>query len=186
MRSVELKHAYRLINHGPTTLIGSQHGERKNVMAAAWVMAVDFTPPKLCAVIAGDTFTRKLIEASGVFTVNLPTVAQADLTLAVGSISGDEVDKLAKYGIATTPAETIAAPCIDGCVAWLECKVIPEPHLQKNYDLFMAEVVAARADERLFGEGEWRFDGHDQLRTLHHVARGSFFATGARLDAKKI
>jgi flavin reductase (DIM6/NTAB) family NADH-FMN oxidoreductase RutF len=68
-------------------------------------------------------------------------------------------------------------------VAWLECKVIPEPHNQNTYDLFIAEVVAAYADERVFSDGRWHFEGDDQetydkLRTIHHVAGGSFFATG--------
>jgi flavin reductase (DIM6/NTAB) family NADH-FMN oxidoreductase RutF len=49
--------------------------------------------------------------------------------------------------------------------------------------LFIAEVVAAYADERVFSDGRWHFEGDDQetydkLRTIHHVAGGSFFATG--------
>ena len=37
-RPIELKHASRLLNHGPTILITSrdEHTERRNVMAAAW------------------------------------------------------------------------------------------------------------------------------------------------------
>jgi len=36
MHTVDLKHAYRLLNHGPTVLVGSAHAGRANVMAAAW------------------------------------------------------------------------------------------------------------------------------------------------------
>ncbi len=180
---IDLRHAYRLINHGPTILIGSQHGERRNVMAAAWVMAVDFTPPKLAAVIAAGTHTRALVEASGVFTVSLPTVAQVDLTWTVGSVSGADVDKIAAYGIGTFPASRIEAPCIEGCAGWLECKVLPEPRLATEYDLFVAEVVAAWADDSSFKDGEWRFEARKH-RTLHHIARGMFFATGERVEAK--
>ena len=75
--SVPLRRAYKLINHGPTTLITSQAAGRRNVMSAAWVMAVDYDPAKIVAVIAADTFTRKLIEQSGEFVVNVPD-AQAD------------------------------------------------------------------------------------------------------------
>jgi len=42
---VALKHASRLINHGPTVLITSRHEHQRNVMAAAWSMPVEFTPP---------------------------------------------------------------------------------------------------------------------------------------------
>jgi len=41
---VALEHASRLINHGPTVLVTSADGERRNVMAAAWSMPVEFTP----------------------------------------------------------------------------------------------------------------------------------------------
>ncbi|SQB39786.1 flavin reductase-like protein [Citrobacter koseri] len=43
-RPVELHHASRLLNHGPTVLITSRDDrtERRNVMAAAWSMPVEF------------------------------------------------------------------------------------------------------------------------------------------------
>jgi flavin reductase (DIM6/NTAB) family NADH-FMN oxidoreductase RutF len=70
-----------------------------------------------------------------------------------------------------------------GCVAWLECKIIPEPHNQRTYDLFIAEVVAAQADERVFKVGRWDFTNHDDLRTIHHVAGGAFFITGEPVES---
>jgi flavin reductase (DIM6/NTAB) family NADH-FMN oxidoreductase RutF len=41
-RPVELRHASRLLNHGPTVLITSRDEslDRRNVMAAAWSMPV--------------------------------------------------------------------------------------------------------------------------------------------------
>ena len=48
-RPVELQHASRLLNHGPTVLITSYDVEtkRRNVMAAAWSMPVEFAPPRI-------------------------------------------------------------------------------------------------------------------------------------------
>jgi hypothetical protein len=54
-KPVELAHASRLINHGPTVLVTSVHGGRRNVMAAAWSMPVEFTPPRLAIVIDKST-----------------------------------------------------------------------------------------------------------------------------------
>jgi len=73
MQTVELKHAYRLLNHGPTVLVGSQHAGRSNVMAAAWAMPLDFDTPKIAVVIDKATLTRELIDASGVLSINVPT-----------------------------------------------------------------------------------------------------------------
>jgi flavin reductase (DIM6/NTAB) family NADH-FMN oxidoreductase RutF len=182
--SVPLVKAYRLTNHGPTVLVTSAHGEQRNIMAAAWNMPLDFDPPKIALVIDKNTYTRELIEASGRFAINVPCRAQAEMTVKVGSHSGRElrgkipVDKFALHGINTFAAEKIAAPLVEGCAAWLECSLIPEPHIQTTYDLFLAEVVTAWADERVFSNGRWHFNGHDDLRTIHHVAGGAFFATG--------
>ena len=92
---VPLRRAYKLINHGPTTLITSEAGGRRNVMSAAWVMAVDYDPAKLVAVIAAGTFTRKLIEQSGEFVVNVPTLKLIEVVYAAGQGSGEDDDKFA-------------------------------------------------------------------------------------------
>ena len=55
---VELSQAYRLLNHGPTVLVSAAHGGRRNVMAAAWSMPLDFAPPKVAVVLDKSTFTR--------------------------------------------------------------------------------------------------------------------------------
>ncbi|WP_047517348.1 flavin reductase family protein [Methylophilus sp. Q8] len=181
MQPVDLSKAFRLLNHGPTTLITSAHAGQNNIMAAAWVCALDFNPAKVTVVIDRNTYTRELMEAEGTFAINLPSVQQIEMVKKVGAISGRDLprtDKFAEYGIATFAAKEISAPLVQGCVGWLECKIISEPHNQNTYDLFIAEVVAAHADERVFSDGRWHFDGHDALRTVHHIAGGVFFATG--------
>ena len=45
--AVPLEKAYRLHNHGPTVLVSAAHDGHVNVMAAAWNMPLDFTPPKV-------------------------------------------------------------------------------------------------------------------------------------------
>lgn len=186
---VTLNNAYRLLNHGPTVLVTSAHGEHCNIMAAAWNMPLDFDPPKVAIVIDKNTYTRELMEASGTFAINVPRRAQAEMVVRVGNCSGRELlgkspdNKLAAFDIPTFPASEISAPLVAGCVAWLECRIIPEPHIQNTYDLFLAEVVAAQADSRVFSDGRWHFEGHDELRTIHHVAGGAFMSIG---DAFKI
>ncbi len=181
MVAIDLAKAYRLLNHGPTILVTSHHAGRQNVMAAAWNVPLDFDPPKIIVVIDKNTSTRELIEASGSFAINIPCVAQIDMVYKVGTSSGrdfKDTDKFAEYGLETFPAKEIDVPLVKGCVGWLECKIIPELHNQNAYDLFIAEVVAAYADERVFSDGRWHFEGYDDLRTIHHVAGGRFFATG--------
>jgi flavin reductase (DIM6/NTAB) family NADH-FMN oxidoreductase RutF len=168
------RHAYKLL--GATTLVSSAHGEKRNVMAAAWVMALDYAPPKLAAVIAEGTYTRELVDASQELAICIPSKAMLDETYAVGSHSGRTVDKLAK--LKTFAGEHVKAPLIEGCVAWLECRVL---ETLPQYDLFICEVLAASADDIYFADGEWKL-----AETLHHVNKGVFFATGERLEARKL
>lgn len=178
LQTVPLDKAYRLLNHGPTVLVSSAHDGHHNVMAAAWAMPLDFDPPKILVVIDKATHTRKLMEASGEFALNVPGRDQAQAVVAAGSASGADCDKFAASGLQPMPAQRIGAPLVAGCSAYLECRIIQEPHNQQQYDLFIAEVVAAQADSRVFSDGRWHFDGHDGLRSLHHVAGGAFFVSG--------
>jgi flavin reductase (DIM6/NTAB) family NADH-FMN oxidoreductase RutF len=180
---VQLDHAWRLLNHGPTTLISTAHGERRNVMAAAWVMPIDFTPPKFAAVIAADTWTRELLLASGECVLHAPTTEQAALTNAVGTSSGREGDKFARLRIATEPGAAVRAPLVAGCAAWIECTLLAEPGVQERYDLFVLQGVAAWADDALWQRGEWLFPAAGP-RTIHHSKGGVFFATGERLATR--
>ena len=76
---------------------------------------------------------------------------------------------------------------MDGCIAWLECRRLPEPHIEQAYDLFLGEVVAAWADDRVFRDGRWHFDGvDDSLRSLHHIAGGHFYAIGNEVKYEPI
>lgn len=179
---IELPIAYRLINHGPVTLVSGAHAGASNVMAAAWAMAIDFDPPKVAVVIDANTYTRKLVEASGEFALNIPCRAIAGRVLKAGSASGRDVEKFAYSGLGTFPALRIGAPLVEGCVAWLECRVLPKPDNQQRHDLFLAEVVAAQADDRVFRDGHWQF-GDEDLRTLHYFGGGNFAITGEIFNA---
>ena len=181
---VELSKAYRLMNHGPTVIVTSHHGGRSNIMSAAWSMPLDFDPPKVAVVIDKSTFTRGLIEASGEFVLNIPSRELARLTVDVGSVSGAEVDKFAAHGIATFAGAKVAAPLVEGCLGWLECRLIPEPHIQQAYDLFLGEVVAAWADPDVFDGAHWTMEAGGK-RSIHYVAGGHFFETGDAFDAGK-
>lgn len=185
--AVDLAKATRLLNHGPTVLVSSAHAGRHNVMAAAWSMPLDFEPPKVAVVIDKATLTRELVDASGEFVLNLPPAAMAQATLRLGRESGrDQPDKLARSGIRLEPASRVQAALVQGCIAWLECRVLPtSAAVAGPHDLFLAEVLAAWADERVFRDGHWRFEeAPDELRSLHYVAGGHFYQIGSSIDVE--
>ncbi len=181
---VSLDKAFRLLNHGPTALVSARDGGTDNVMAAAWVCALDYAPPKLTVELDKIAKTRDLVEKSGRLVIQLPTVAQLDLTYQVGHRSlFDDPEKLAHSGVELFGFDGYDLPFVSGCSAWLACRVIPEPHNEQTYDLFIAEIEAAWSDTRVFKDGRWRFETADPtLRSLHHIAGGHFYAIGEPMD----
>lgn len=182
---VELEKSYRLLNHGPTVLVSAHHEGVDNVMAAAWACALDFSPPKLTVVLDKNTRTRQLVEQSGQFLIQVPTVNLLQLTHDVGTTSlNQDAEKLKHCGVDLFRMNGLALPFVSGCSAWLACKLISEPHHQQVYDLFIGEVIGAWADQRVFREGHWNFENADPgLRSLHYVAGGHFYAIGESLKA---
>lgn len=183
---VALEHASRLLNHGPTVLVTSAYGDRRNLMAAAWSMPVEFSPPRIAIVIDKCTFTRELIAASGTFGVCIPGAALADLAFAVGSCSGRDGDKFARFGIDAMCGPVLGVPLLEtGCAAWLECRLIPERHTEDAYDTCFAEVVAAAADPAVFANGRWDLRADNALlHTLHHLGAGNFARAGEVIRAQ--
>ena len=173
-RPVELRHASRLLNHGPTVLITShdESQDRRNVMAAAWSMPVEFEPPRVAIVVDKSTWSRVI-----------PGVASASWTYAVGSVSGRDEDKFNCYGIPVVNGPELGLPVIEEkCLAWMECRLLPVTSAAEKYDTLFGEVVSAAADERAFIAGRWQFDG-DKLNTLHHLGAGTFVASGKMVKA---
>ncbi|WP_312272823.1 flavin reductase family protein [Pseudescherichia sp.] len=183
-RPVALEHASRLLNHGPTILITSRDDQidRRNIMAAAWSMPVEFSPPRIAIVIDKSAWSRELIERSGMFGIVVPGVAAKNWTYAVGSVTGRDEDKFNCYGIPAISGPVLGLPVVEErCLAWMECRLLPATAAQEKYDTLFGEVVAAAADERAFINGRWQFDD-DKLNTLHHLGGGTFVTSGRQMS----
>ena len=189
-RPVPLEYATRLTNHGPTIMVTSRSkdGKQRNVMTAAWSTLVEFDPPRLVVVINKGAYTRALLEESGVFAVCVPNVSFVDQVYAVGSVSGREMDKFLHFNIETVQSPELDIPVIEkGCVAWLECRLLPEPGPQERYDTCFGEVVSAAADARIFKDGLWNFTKENrELHTFHHLGGGNFVLSGEMIHARGI
>lgn len=185
--AVPLDKAYRLLNHGPTTLISARHDGVNDVMAAAWVCALDFSPAKLTVVLDKQTKTRELVEQSGKLVVQVPTLAQLDMTHYLGTHSlSSERDKLSRSRVTFFERPDHSLPFVAGCSAWMACEVIPEPHNQDAHDLFIVEVVAAWSDTRAFKDGHWQFETAGQdWASIHYIAGRHFYAIGKAIEVER-
>ncbi|MFW1952889.1 flavin reductase family protein [Acinetobacter beijerinckii] len=185
MLPVDLPKAYRLLNHGPTVLVSAQHEQDTDVMAAAWACALELTPAKVTIVLDKSTKTRQLVEQSGYFALQVPCYAQIDMVHQLGTISKfDNPNKLEDCHTQIFYQAGFDVPLVKDSLAWLICKVIPEPHIQQTHDLFIGSVTAAWADPRVFKDGHWHFQNVEkELRSLHYIAGGTFYLIGDEVKA---
>ncbi|MBR1375226.1 MAG: flavin reductase family protein [Cardiobacteriaceae bacterium] len=177
--SVPSEKAYRLLNHGATTIVSAQNDGVFNAMSASWVCPLDYD--KITAVISTASFTRTLIEKSGLFAVQLPVFAQKDLLFHLGENSRFSMPNKMD-GVEIFYQDGFDVPLLKNCAAWLICQVIPEREMLQKYDLFLGKILAAYADNRIFDGGHWLFEtAPDELKTLHYVAGKACY-----LDGKKV
>jgi len=165
-QDLPLHEVRRFLEPGPAVLVTSCHDGEQDVMVMGWHTVMEFSPSLIGCVISSANHSHALIRASGECVINLPTSAQLEAVLGVGSTSGRELDKFAAFGLTPEPSAAVAAPSIRECHAQFECR-LHDDSLVARYDFFIWEVVAARAAAR---------PRHPE--TLHYKGDGAFMVSG--------
>lgn len=183
--SVPVEKSYRLLNIGPTTLVSAKADNIENVMAVAWSCALDYGPlSKVTTVLDKQAFTRRLVEKSGLFAIQIPVASQAELVMKLGSTSR-HTDPHKLDNVEIFYQDGFDIPLVKGCAGWILCELIRNQENQQEHDLFIGKVLAAYADDRVFKDNHWIFEqASKELRTLHYVAGGQFYLIGESLDVK--
>lgn len=127
---------------------------RANAITLAWSMPTSFNPPMVVISVAPSRFSHRLIEETGEFVVNVPTVELMEKVYLIGTKSGRDVDKLGLAKLTVKPARKVKPPIIDECVAHLECRVVNQV-ATGDHTLFIGEVKAAYAEEEVFKDKMW-------------------------------
>jgi len=105
-------------------------------------------PPIISIGVHPWVYSHSLIESTGEFVVNIPTVDILAKVDYCGSVSGREVDKFKETGLTPVPASQVKPPLIEECPVNLECVVRQILQLGIHH-LFLGEVVATHLDETL-------------------------------------
>jgi flavin reductase (DIM6/NTAB) family NADH-FMN oxidoreductase RutF len=123
-----------------------------NIMGVSWASVACATPPMVSVALRAERLSYSHIRETGEFVLN---VSPASLIRAVdfcGTVSGQEVDKFAKTGLTPMPGLKVRAPLIRECPVNLEC-VVRQSLVLGSHVLFLAEVVALRADDEVVEDG---------------------------------
>ena len=149
---VARKLAYRLLHPRHTVLVTCVDKTGKaNIITLAWSMPTSIDPPMVVISIAPKRYSHKLIEETGEFVINVPTMKIVKQTLFCGRISGRKCDKFKEAPLTAAPAKKVRSPIIKECVAHLECKLV-QTIPTGDHTLFVGEVVAAYVNRRAFNK----------------------------------
>ena len=154
MGKIELSESRRL-QVGPTgnvVLVSCGEGEEANIITVGMYMPISRRPPLVCIGIAPQRYSHQLIEKTGEFVVNSPSISIEKEMHYCGVESGRRVNKWKETGLSPIPSLKVKTPRIKECFGHLECKVI-ESHIMGDHTLFVGEVVATSADESVM-DGE--------------------------------
>lgn len=121
--------------------------ENWNMLTVAWTGTICSDPAMCFISVRPERFSYPLIIKNMEFTINLTTSEMARATDWVGVRSGKDYNKWKETGLTPIPGEKTMSPSIDESPLSIECKVKSVSRLG-THDMFIAEVVNVRADER--------------------------------------
>ncbi|MBU1059497.1 MAG: flavin reductase family protein [Proteobacteria bacterium] len=171
MRELKLNKAFTLIESGPVVLVTTHDGQKDNIMTISWTMVMDFTP--VFAITTGEwNHSFAALRKNGGCVIAIPTVDMLDKVVGIGTCSGKDTDKFAKFKLTPVQGKVVKSPLIKECLANIECKVID---IVKKHNIIVLEGVAAYIDTT-----------HKEKRTVHAVGDGTFIVDGRKIDRKKM
>lgn len=179
-REISLTLAHRLVNHGATILVTSQHEGRRNILTIAWQMPASHQPPLLAICVCTTHYSYELIHKSKEFVINVPPVEILDKLHYCGTVSGRERNKFKETGLTPIPAKRVKAPLIKECIGHIECRVEKEI-VSGDHTIFIGQPLVAIVDPSLF-DGTWNVD---RAKTIHHLGGAKYTIPHKRVEVKK-
>ena len=138
----------------PVLLISTREASGKpHVATICWAGVLCSDPPMVGVSVRPTRRSNKLIKDGGEFIINIPSTKWLKETDYCGFTSVTDTDKFLTVGFTAVAGEKVKAPLIRECPLNLECAVKQIVPLG-SHDLFIAEVVAAHADEEILDGNE--------------------------------
>lgn len=169
MDPLPLSRAFTLVEPGPAILVTTHDGKQPNIMTITWTMVRGFDAE--FALTTGPwNHSWKALCDTGECVLAIPTADMIDVVVGVGTCSGADTDKFARFALTPLPARHVGAPLIKECLANIECRV---EEIVERLNLVLLQGIAAHIDAT-----------RNDKRLLHAVGDGTFIADGERFDRR--
>lgn len=169
IRQLESSKIFTLIEPGPVVLVTTHDGGKNNIMTITWTMVLDFSP-RLAITTGPWNHSYTALRQTGECVIAIPTVDLLDRVLGIGTCSGADTDKFARFGLTPMPGNFVKAPLIRECLANIECTVVD---IVDQHNIVVLDGVAAYVD-----------DARRERRMVHAVGDGNFIVDGRKLDRR--
>jgi flavin reductase (DIM6/NTAB) family NADH-FMN oxidoreductase RutF len=127
---------------GPVILVTTHDGKKDNIMTISWTMVMDFTP--VFAITTGEwNHSFAALRKNRECVIAIPTVDLLDKVVGIGTCSGADTDKFAKFKLTPVPAKLRQA-ALDQRMP-RQHRVQGHRHRQKH-NIVVLEAVAAYID----------------------------------------
>ena len=135
----------------PPVIVTCGTMENPNALTVAWTGIVNSDPAMTYISVRPSRFSHDIIKNSKEFVINLTSAKMLKAADFCGVKSGRDMDKIKETGLTLSPCQKIKAPMIEQSPLSLECRVTEIKPLG-SHDMFLAEIVAVRAEEDLLDE----------------------------------
>ena len=107
-------------------LLTTKRGDEVNTMTIGWgTIGIEWGKPVFVAYVRDSRHTRKLLDETGEFTVNIPLKdVDRNIISVCGTKSGRDLDKIGALGLTLEPGDEVDVPGIRELPLTLECKVL--------------------------------------------------------------
>jgi flavin reductase (DIM6/NTAB) family NADH-FMN oxidoreductase RutF len=157
----QLDETLHRLSHGGLLLASTRAPGQSNVMTIGWAtVGVVWGLPVFVTLVRPSRYTFEFIEASGVFSVNVPTEEMKRYVAMCGTKSGRDVDKLA--GVPTSMGHEVPVITLDECPLVYECKVV-------HTNDIVPEKLAPEVSSRSYPRGDFHRLYYGEILGTHSL-----------------
>lgn len=134
-------------------IVTTRTEKEQDAMAAAWHSTVSFDPPLYGVSIASKRHTYALVLESEKFGICFVPKEKAMISAQTGGVSGRDVDKFERFGLALEEKSGLDLPVLKDAYAAYECR-LHSYYSIGDHEWVVGEVLFSHFDEEAFDEGE--------------------------------
>jgi flavin reductase (DIM6/NTAB) family NADH-FMN oxidoreductase RutF len=149
-----------------------------NIITISWTGTI-CTDPAMCYIsVRPERHSYNIIKERREYVINITTAALAFATDWCGVKSGRDFNKFREMKLTPGKASVVKAPLIVESPVNIEC-IVREIKELGSHHMFISEVVAVNADEKLIDETSGRFNLNDAVPICY--SHGKYYETGRHI-----